>query len=47
MNQHLFPGCNEQLPKEIVAELSEWLTVSGDMDDFIYYGDESKQHSEK
>lgn len=47
MDKYLFPGCDEAVPAEIAAEISAWLMVSGDMDDFIYYGDESKRHSEK
>lgn len=29
------------------AELDLWFAVSGDMDDFIYYGEPEKTHSEK
>lgn len=28
-------------------EMDEWFAVSGDMDDFIFFGDDSKAHSEK
>lgn len=32
---------------DLGPEMEEWFSVSGDMDDFIYYGDPAKDHSEK
>lgn len=31
----------------IASELDAWFSVSGDMDDFIYFGDCAKPHSER
>lgn len=33
--------------EDIASELDAWLAVSGDIDDFIYFGEDSKDHSEK
>lgn len=33
--------------RDVASELDAWFAVSGDMDDFIYYGDTEKAHSEK
>lgn len=32
---------------DTAPELDTWFAVSGDVDDFIYYGDVEKRHSEK
>lgn len=29
------------------SELVKWFSVSGDMDDFIFYGEPEKNHSER
>ena len=39
-------GIHEQ-PIRPDGELSHWLSVSGDLDDFIYYGNNEKEHSER
>jgi len=33
--------------EDVTPELQEWFSVSGDMDDFIYFQDSAKPHSEK
>lgn len=33
--------------EDIAPEYEAWFSVSGDMDDFIYYGEPVKEHSEK
>ena len=33
--------------KEAAPDLFSWFSVSGDVDDFIYYDDTEKPHSEK
>lgn len=33
--------------QDTASDLDAWFAVSGDMDDFIYFGDITKDHSEK
>lgn len=45
--------CEENKPltpqetKKNTPDLEAWFAVSGDMDDFIFFGDTAKEHSEK
>lgn len=32
---------------DYLSELAEWFLVSGDADDFIFYGEPDRTHSEK
>lgn len=36
-----------QATGDMASELEAWFMVSGDMDDFIYYGEDANAHSER
>lgn len=46
----VYNGCPEQYDchsDDYLSELDRWFLVSGDTDDFIFYGEQENAHSEK